>query len=142
MDKTHILIVVMLLLIIVLLILNFKKQNQINAMYSSIMVGSSENFDASKIGEKKVKLCLYYTEWCGYSQKFLPVWDEFRKYVEDNKLNIVLEKVDCDKEKEKCQNIPGFPTIVLEKEGDKPIEMNGKYPRTVDGLLSFLSDSL
>ena len=141
-NKTNLLIIILAIVIVGLFILNHRKQNQINALLNSTSVTKSEPaIEKFNNPSNDIELNLYYTEWCGYSQRFLPVWAEFEQYAASNNLNIKLNKIDCDKEKEKCQSIPGFPTIILSKNG-KQISMDYKYPRTVDGLKKFIAENL
>lgn len=144
-NKNHILIAIIIILIIVSLILNYRRENQKSAppiTYLSSTNIDTEHFEAKDLPkEKSVNLNLYYTEWCGYSQQFLPVWSEFEKYATNNNLAVTTNKFDCDKEKEKCQSVEGFPTLTLEKDGKRTV-MSGKYPRTVDGILKFIAENI
>lgn len=81
-------------------------------------------------------LMLYYTNWCGWSKKFLPVWDQLSN---SRKLNIAMQKIDCEKNKNQCSGIPGFPYVVLEK-GDKRIEYKGN--RTSADIINFVKKNL
>lgn len=86
------------------------------------------------------KLGVYYTNWCGYSQRFNKELDEGLE--EDiNKLNVSVERIDCDKEKKLCQSlgVPGYPTLLLHKD-DKVIQYNGD--RSKSDLLNFISNNL
>jgi thiol-disulfide isomerase/thioredoxin len=148
-NKSYIIIAVLVILIIILLILKHYRENKNYAHYYSRTLPNpkmlAENFDVSKLPkDKHITISLYYTEWCGHSQKFLPVWTQFENYITENKLgdNIKLEKVDCDKEKEKCTAVSGYPTIVLSKDPSNKIEMDGKYARTLNGLIEFLTKNL
>jgi len=105
----------------------------INNRNSSTVDLVRENFDNQK-------LKLYYTEWCGFSKRFMPVWEDLERYLTDNKITLEHEKIDCEKNKEKCSTIEGYPTVILEKDG-KEIIMDGTYPRSLDGILKFLKDS-
>lgn len=122
------LILIVLVLLLIFSLWRLRKNYKNNA--------SNENFTNSKI-------VLYYTDWCGYSKRFQPVWESLVQYAKDNKLsNLEIEKVDCVANKERCDKatIQGYPTVILEKDG-KNIELDGKYPRTLDGLIKFLKDS-
>lgn len=80
-------------------------------------------------------LTLYYADWCGASQSFLPVWEESK-----DKLGVKTETIECEKSKEKCSKIEYFPTIILTK-NNKDIIMTSKYQRTLDGMKKFISDN-
>lgn len=124
-------IIILIVLIALVLLFKFVNINKNNAQQKH------ENFDASRLPSKPIVLTLYYTEWCGYSKKFQPIWAELNNFIKDNKLNITTAKVDC--EKNKCQ-VSGYPTVILNT-GTKEVEMND-YPRTVDGILAFVNANL
>jgi len=81
-------------------------------------------------------LKLYYANWCGWSKKFLPVWDQLKAF---KKLNIPMEKIDCEKNKEQCNGIPGFPYVVLETR-NKRIEYKGN--RTARDIENFVKNNV
>lgn len=87
-------------------------------------------------------LSLYYTEWCGWSKKFLPEWEAFEKYASDNKLNLTLEKINCEKEGGKCTGIPHFPCVIITRANGEKGMMEDKFPRTTEGLINFASQSV
>lgn len=93
----------------------------------------SENFGgSSNSAQNNYKLVLYYTNWCGWSQKFLPTWDELKKQVK----NVDFVDIDCENNKDQCQNIPGFPYLVLENVSSNKIQYKGD--RTIEDLKKFL----
>jgi hypothetical protein len=115
-------IYIVVILVVILLILNFgNTQSPVQKQDTK-----KENFETDS-----TTLKLYYTNWCGWSQRFLPVWDELSK-----KATIKMEKIDCEKNKDSCQGIPGFPYLVLEKEKNEKVTYKGD--RTIDDLLQFL----
>jgi hypothetical protein len=81
-------------------------------------------------------LKLYYANWCGWSKKYLPVWDQLKAF---KKLNIPMEKIDCEKNKEQCNGIPGFPYVVLETR-NKRIEYKGN--RTARDIENFVKNNV
>ena len=83
---------------------------QITKSNTSDQSQETENFSAQKPVMK-----LYYAEWCGWSKKFLPTWDELAKNIK----TVDFVKIDCVKMKDQCENIPGFPHIVLESNNKK-----------------------
>lgn len=136
-DKNYILIGTLFIFIIILLFLNYQKSNKIYAQQvrQSIKNEPFINNDSRNSNE----LVLYYTEWCGWSKKFLPEWNELESSNEIK--NVTLRKVECEKNPDnKCKSIEGFPTIILYKSG-KEIEFNS-HPRTKDGVLAFLKENL
>ena len=74
---------------------------------------------------------LYYTDWCGYSTKFIEGdWKEIKEMVADNddlNNNVEFIMIDCDKEeaKAKAAGVKSFPTIHIngeEHKGDRSAE--------------------
>jgi len=80
----------------------------------------------------------FNTDWCYYSKKFQPIWDEFTNKMKGK--NIVVKDVKCDISENEpiCAkyDIEGFPTVKLIK-NNKAYEYNGR--RTVADLTSFAS---
>ena len=82
----------------------------------------------------KVKVLNFNTEWCKWSKKFQPEWDDFSvmsKNVKDMNIEAVDVKCDDDKNDKMCReyDIPGFPSVVIEKNGKKMLyegEMTSK----------------
>ena len=78
-----------------------------------------------------IKVYNFNTSCCGYSVRFQPEWDKFQKEVNtrDNLLNIRAYDIKCDNSdnKQMCSdyNVPGFPTIIIEKD-NKKINYNGQ----------------
>lgn len=75
----------------------------------------------------KPKLVLYYTNWCKYSQEFLPTWSKLK-----NDLKINFEEYDC--EKSNCKNINGFPTLIL----NNTIQYPNDKPKNYDEIVKFV----
>lgn len=92
---------------------------------SPLMLANAHNQD--------YKMVYSYSPQCGHCTKFMPVWSEFEKSVDND---IVLEKVNCRENPERCVGIEGVPNVTLFKNGRK-IQFDGE--RTLRGLLSFLS---
>ena len=81
---------------------------------------------------------LYYTDWCGWSQKFLPVWTKLENTVNNSNLKdkVKLQKINCVSEKAKCDGVPGFPYLILNKNGKKiKFEQNRDLP-TLESFLN------
>ena len=82
----------------------------------------------------------FNTEWCGYSRKFQPIWEDFSNNVKDN-MNIQAIDVKCDNDQNKdlCNKykIQGYPTVIIVK-NNQPHEYSGN--RTVDDLISTINN--
>lgn len=102
--------------------------------YSPLLFSTSEQYTPTQ-----PELILFYTEWCGYSRSFLPVWDEFAK---QNKQNVKLTKLRCEGgDANTCseKGVNGYPTVILYKD-NKEIPFDDD--RTVANLQAFLQKHL
>lgn len=80
---------------------------------------------------KKAVLNLYYSPDCGYCHKFMPIWEQFKR---QSKERIIMNEVNC--KSNKCENIVGYPTIILHKPNGKDITFEGD--RTIENLDAFV----
>lgn len=90
--------------------------------------------------EKGTTLVKFYAPWCGHCKRMAPTWDELaEKFIGNTRVKIA--KVDCTlpESKELCsqQEVDGFPTIYIYKNGKKVIEYNGN--RSLNDLFEFVS---
>jgi hypothetical protein len=114
-------ITLVLAVIVVLLVINSCKQ---------------ENFSAAK----KPEIILYYADWCGYSNQFLPIWNEFKTYAEENLKQVDVNTILCDDNNaSKCKGIGGFPTVLLKKPNET---IPFASERTKDSLIKFVTDNI
>jgi thiol-disulfide isomerase/thioredoxin len=83
----------------------------------------------------KIKVQLFYANWCGHCNKFKPEWEEFKKLAKGG--GIEYEEYEADKDKQKVDeaNVSGFPTIRITMNGNTE-DYNGE--RTADAILSFV----
>lgn len=87
----------------------------------------------------------FYTDWCGFSQKAMPEWENLEAKLADTpyfgKTKVTAVRVDADKDVKTAglYEITAYPTILLEtKDGIYPYS---KRP-TTDALFQFLRESL
>lgn len=90
--------------------------------------------------EKGVTFVKFFAPWCGHCKRMAPTWDELAvKFVGNS--NVKIAKVDCtlSDNKDLCslQDVNGFPTIFLYKNGEKVTEYNGS--RSLDDLFEFVN---
>ena len=84
-----------------------------------------ENFSQNQ--NKKVKVYNFNTKWCGYSVRFQPEWDIFQKEVnaKGNLADVEAYDIKCDNPSfdQMCKkyDVPGFPTVIIEKGSDKKV---------------------
>jgi thiol-disulfide isomerase/thioredoxin len=93
----------------------------------------------------KNKLCLYYTEWCGYSRQFLPEWQKLKSEILSSELKNKIDVIEynCENDKEICMksSVRGYPTVIFHKleNGEiKNIPYDG--PRESKSILQFLEN--
>ncbi|GAB0094447.1 Thioredoxin domain-containing protein 5 homolog [Sergentomyia squamirostris] len=89
--------------------------------------------------EKGVTFVKFFAPWCGHCKRLAPTWEELAvKFVGNS--NVKIAKVDCTlgENKELCssQEVDGFPTLHLYKNGAKLEEYNGS--RSLDALHEFV----
>jgi len=93
----------------------------------------------------EARLTMFYTEWCGFSQKAMPEWAKLEQklggdgYFGTTHLNMV--KIDAEKDPKMATlyGINAYPTVVLEtKEGSYDFDKRV----TADNLLAFLRSHL
>lgn len=89
-----------------------------------------------------IKVYNFNTSWCGYSVRFQPEWKKFENEIKlINNLSIQAFDIKCDNinNKQMCNDyeIPGFPTIIIEKDGKK-INYNGH--RTTEAIIETIKN--
>lgn len=136
-------ILIILIIVITILIFYFyRKTNNVDAEKAQV----EEQFEAahnSKHYSKKARIVLYYATWCGHSKIFLPEWDKFEKYVQQNIPQVTAEKVQCEGGNEAIcfqKGIEGYPTVVLYPENSTEIIFNGD--RSADKLIEFCKKNI
>ena len=116
-ETNHYLLIVLLVIIFLLLLCNKK-----------------EGFTSHPVFR------MYYTDWCGYSQRALPEFEALgNEVISDSGQIIKIEKVDCDKNEQLCQTarIEGYPTIRLEHNNSSS-DYNGA--RETESMLEYLKN--
>ncbi len=87
---------------------------------------------------KKPVIALFYTDWCGYCQKFAPMFEKVSKSEELLK-NFSVAYVNADKKENRellyDYNIEGFPSVVL-------INPSSGKMRQIDNYKLFSQDPL
>jgi thiol-disulfide isomerase/thioredoxin len=104
------------------------------------VAGQEPRHMANLENQEPIKVYNFNTEWCGYSRKFQPIWEDFADNVKNN-MNIKAIDVKCDNDQNKdlCNkyNIQGFPTVIIVK-NNQPHEYSGN--RTVDDLINTINN--
>lgn len=89
--------------------------------------------------EKGLTFVKFFAPWCGHCKRMAPTWDQLAiKFI--NKEGIQIAKVDCTlaDNKDLCsqQEVNGFPTLFIYKDGAKLAEYEGN--RSLDDLHDFV----
>lgn len=98
-----------------------------------------------EVPPNEARIYLFYTEWCGFSQKAMPEWAKLEKTLAQGgyfgKTHVTAVKVDAEQDRKLASlyGIHAYPTVVLETETashdfDKRV--------TYDNLMQFLRGHL
>lgn len=113
----------------------------INGHIPSLAAGQdlpiSKKYDRGRSLQKALKknkpvIVWFYVDWCGYCQRFAPIFDEVTKN-KDIKKKFAIAFVNCDDQKNQAlvqkYQIHGFPTVYLldPKTGEKVVADNYKF---------------
>ncbi|KAF7992883.1 hypothetical protein HCN44_005227 [Aphidius gifuensis] len=103
----------------------------------SVLTLTGESFEHGII--KGITLVKFFAPWCGHCKRLASTWEELgKKFITNDNVHIV--KIDCTLQvnKQLCdeQEVEGFPTLFLYKNGKKISEYNGS--RTLDDLYEFI----
>lgn len=78
--------------------------------------------------------------WCGHCKRLLPTWNQLAEKFFGNE-SVKIAKVDCtlQENRDLCseQDVNGFPTLFIYKDGEKISEYNGS--RSLDDLFEFVN---
>lgn len=101
---------------------------------------TSEDFSGLLLNKKfnnKVVLLKFYTDWCGYCQKTIPLFNNLSNYFKNDK-SVDIAEYDCEDEENKeyiadyinkfnyGYKVQGYPTIVIYKDGVFNQQYNGE----------------
>ena len=95
------------------------------------------------------ELMFFHVDWCGFCKKAKPEWEKLYQESSNGLLsvggkNVKLVSINCEegesnKKKAKEYGVQGYPTIILNKNGNK-IPFEGE--RTKSGIQEFLQKKL
>lgn len=121
--------------------MNVNDQQPATESTSAVLVLTGDDFDHGI--QSGVTFIKFFAPWCGHCKRLAPTWEELgKKFISNPSVNIV--KVDCTVEASKSlcseQEVDGFPTLFLYKNGEKISEYKGS--RTLDDLHDFVTQHL
>jgi len=107
----------------------------------------NENFNSvendNKTTDSGNEIILYYSMDCGYSVQFLPEWNKFEKYVQENLPQLNISKISCKgSDEDLCiqKQIKGYPTVMFYKNDGSEIQFD--EARSLDNLINFVNINL
>uniref|UniRef100_A0A0A9XS29 Thioredoxin domain-containing protein 5 n=1 Tax=Lygus hesperus TaxID=30085 RepID=A0A0A9XS29_LYGHE len=104
---------------------------------SPVVTLTSDNFDAGV--SNGLTFVKFFAPWCGHCKGLAPTWEVLGKKFSSYK-KVSIAKVDCTLEanKQLCndQEVDGFPTLLLYKDGEKIDEHTGS--RSFEDLYDFV----
>jgi len=107
-----------------------------------------EKNKVEKFEGDKLKICLFYAEWCGHCKKYMKdgtFMDTYDKLKQQNKFDkVVFVQFDFDKNKDLANKygVSSFPTILaISSDGDLIGEFEGDRNNS-DDLIQFTQNSL
>lgn len=106
---------------------------------NGVLVLSTDNFE--QVLAKGLVFVKFYAPWCGHCKRLAPRWEELAaKVVGEFSTAVKITKVDCTEEDSKqiCadEEVTGFPTIYIYRDGQKLQEYNGN--RSLEDLYEFV----
>jgi len=87
-----------------------------------------------------LKIVLVYAPWCGHSKNMLPDYEKVKsefhnKVVNGKNVSIVMYNSDVDKDKVKEYDVKGFPSLFVERNGERE-----SFPhRTYDKIAAYIN---
>ena len=93
----------------------------------------------SPSGGSNVDLVLVYAPWCGHSKRMLPDYEKVKsefdgKTINGKTVNIIMYNSDVDKDKVKEYGVKGFPSLFIEKDGNRESFPHRSYDKISDYL--------
>ncbi|KAI9477905.1 MAG: thioredoxin-like protein [Benjaminiella poitrasii] len=114
---------------------------RIRAQKSDVVALDTKSFHEVVLNPKKHVFVEFYASWCGHCKNLAPIWERLG-HTFANEENVVIAKIDADKEKDIGQEfqIEGFPTIKYFPAGAaNPIAYSGA--RSEAAFVKFLNEN-
>lgn len=99
----------------------------------------SPSSQPSPSGDSNVDLVLVYAPWCGHSKRMLPDYERVKsefdgKTINGKTVNVTMYNSDVDKDKVKEYGVKGFPSLFIEKDGNRESFPHRSYDKISDYL--------
>ena len=142
--EPYIFVIIILIIVLTILGIIHKIQKKMYTNTNICQCTGTSNTESSS--QTKNKLCLYYANWCGYSQMFLPEWKKIVAKINSENTNKSIECIEyeCTDKKDICaqNNIRGFPTIILYKIDGTSIMYPYDKPRDTQSIIEFAKNNI
>ena len=134
-DEKQYLIIMLIIIILLLLHVNGRMIRRKKQKKQQPIEKTTNN--QQPISKEEKTIVLYYANWCGHSRAFIPEWEKFEKYCQQNINDINVIKMLCEGDNAKnCKGIRGYPTVILINNG-KAVTYKGD--RTMESLIEFVN---
>ena len=102
-------------------------------------MGPSPSMGPRPSGGGNVDLILIYAPWCGHSKRMLPDYEKVKsefdgKTINGKTVNVIMYNSDVDKDKVKEYGVKGFPSLFIEKDGNRESFPHRSYEKISDYL--------
>jgi len=107
-----------------------EQQEDKNAVVISKQYDKGQSFEKA-LATKKPMVVFFYTDWCGFCQRFAPTFHKVTK-TKDIKKNFAIAYVNCDSPENRKHmeefGVQGFPTVyVIDKNNKRTQLENGTF---------------
>lgn len=82
------------------------------------------------------RITLYFSPTCSHCRAFEETWKKFKVIAKN--INVASDEINCVENGNLCQNIQGYPTLILEN-GGKQIKFDEN--RTIENLTKFIKNN-
>ena len=140
MNKNFINLIIYFVIIIICIIIfaiYFNRKESFIPFDTNTKPNNTDTNNKPNNNSNTTKMYNFNTSWCGYSVRFQPIWDEFKKSNANPSLEIIDVKCDNDDNKDLCKkyDVPGYPSVVKVHSDGSIKHFDGT--RTVEGLMDF-----
>lgn len=130
---------------IAFLVFNDSTKNEIVLPQVSQPLEESFDTKSDKLVNKP-SLILYHASWCGYCKMFLPEWEKFQKYAQENLPNLDVKSIVCEGKNEnicKQKGVMGYPTVKLYKNQNEMTNgITFEEDRKLEKLVEFVNKNI
>ena len=89
------------------------------------------------------KVTLFHANWCGHCKSFMPTWQALKKIFKENNIEFAEYEDEKDEDAIKSNNIDGFPTIKIHKDGELASESKDfNCDPSLENFNRFIKDSI